>query len=331
MIDSKGFDMIINNSNTDYPNVYIVSHGNSPSTTIDTSKIPKKYHYNGSNYDTTIPPGYMLVIFTPENTQQWGSTDCLKPDLDAFRSDWHKTDHPFAENAKIFLPGENYINMCLKFEPARYFNIYNINTGEPLTHSKKVKNKSRTTQLKSEFPKSSEFTLEYLFDTLVSTHKQGNHIQIIYLMACNPFPVTVDDAETKNIVAEHAYVTHRRSILIQKGRNTFERLVPNKKLKWNGIIRPGGDVSKLNTHMITNREHPFFTMTANNITTQFEYNAKTEADQRKSAIAVLSGLTSQQYKSPFNSSNKSKKKSQKKSQNNKQKIKTQYRRKLSKK
>jgi hypothetical protein len=71
MIDSEEFDMIINNTNIDNPNLYIVSHGNSPSTTIDTSKIPKKYHYNGSNYDTTITPGYMLVIFTPENTQQW--------------------------------------------------------------------------------------------------------------------------------------------------------------------------------------------------------------------------------------------------------------------
>ena len=52
----------------------------------------------------------------------------------------------------------------------------------------------------------------------------------------------------------------------------------------------GGNVSQINQNMLSQNNHPFFTLTANNITNKSQFNNKTEANHRKSAISVLTKL-----------------------------------------
>ena len=282
------FESAMKNTSVEDPNLYIVAHGNSPSKTITISK--KRYEYNDSNYTLTIPPGFILVVFTPENMQQWGSIKCLQPDLEAFNSEWYKTDHIFSKYAKLYTTGDTFINMCLKFERAKYFNAYNVYDSNPYT----IKTGKKTFQLKTSIGLK-QFTLQHLFDELYKHKTDASTIQVIYLMACNPYLVTIDDAieETTTshlAIAEHAKVTKLRRDILHAGQDTFNKLTPSTKVKWTGSVRKQEKTGQLNRQHLNTSSHPYFTLTSNSVVNHETFRKHEVKDAEKGTIAALAGL-----------------------------------------
>jgi len=285
---SAQFEYAMKNTSVTDPNLYIVAHGNTPSTTIDISK--KKYEYNGYNYTVLIPFGFILVVFTPENMQQWGSSECLQPDLEAFNSEWYKTDHIFTKYAKVYNPGDTYLNMCLQFERAKYFNAYNVYDSNPY----KIKKGTKTSQFKGLFG-NKQFTLQNLFDELYKHKSATAPTQIIYLMACNPYPVTIADSieetTTSHIaIKEHADVTKLRRTILQAGRDTFNILTPSTKVKWTGSVRKQEKTGQLNIQHLNRPSHPYLTLTSNAIYNNTTYDKHTLMNLEKLGIGSLAEL-----------------------------------------
>jgi len=320
---SAQFESAMKNTSVEGPNLYIVAHGNSPSKTITISK--KSYEYNDSNYMLTILPGFILVVFTPENMQQWGSSECLQPDLEAFNSEWYKTDHIFSKYAKVYNPGDTYLNMCLQFERAKYFNAYNVYDSNPYM----VKKGKKTSQFKGLFG-NKQFTLQNLLDELYKHKSATAPTQVIYLMACNPYPVTIDDTieetNTSHIaIKEHADVTKLRRTILQAGRDTFNILTPSTKVKWTGSVRKQEKTDQLNIQHLNRPSHPYFTLTSNSVVNHETFREHEEKDAEKGTIAALAGLLAakrtEKVKSKVTAPVKSKVKAQVKGKSKRQSVK----------
>jgi hypothetical protein len=192
------------------PNLYIMSHGHIPSTTMEIT--PTKYEYKKTkDFSIKIPTGFIFVFFTPPNMQMW---QCDDHDKKFMNTEWYSKDWGLYNNAKFYFPGDECINMGLQFDDDASHNIFKLGNGS-------IHKTNKHKDIKNSLFQTKNITLKYMFDTLNASQTNDKSNQIIYLMACNPYQSGIENTITTNISKEYRIVNDLREKLETIGRTNF--------------------------------------------------------------------------------------------------------------
>ncbi len=277
------FKSSIQNNDPEFPNLFIMMHGNLPSRYSEYHFEPqqkKKARITDyEDFSFRIPDGFILLYFTPENTQFWGSKDTVQNDMKLFTSTlipWYLKKNKLVDLAQIYFSGDEFINLALNFDKEEFMEIYSLYK-DPVVWSKYDKlhvkmlgqqlglpqKQSDVEEEQSSLPDfqpysklnsgSIEFesfpdddepynnivTLKWLFDKLKSkreptTPDNGTRpTQIVYLFACNPFPILIDDFDEiigkkgnywKDKLDEYKTISVKRTVIMNEGRKRFAEI-----------------------------------------------------------------------------------------------------------
>ena len=214
MSSKAGLDIIWDDAYKDMsetkPNLYIMSHGHIPSTTMKIT--PTIYEYKThSDFSIKIPAGFIFVFFTPPNMQMW---QCDDHDKEFMNTDWYSKDWGLYNNAKFYFPGDECINMGLQFDDDVSHNIFKLRDGS-------IHKSNKHKYIKNRLFKTENITLKYMFDELNKSQTNDTSNQIIYLMACNPYQSGIENTITNNISKEYRFVNDMREKLETIGRTNF--------------------------------------------------------------------------------------------------------------
>ena len=184
---------------------------------------------------------------------------CRMVDIDLLRSVWFTTDHALCNTAQIYFPGDEFVNMMLLFEKNPEFGVFRLDNGKPLTFKT---NKGGYSQIKGHLEVDQQISIEYLFNILdKKQNKQSNKYshQILYLIACNPYPLTIGYRTTKKIAKEYQFINKIRKKIQNNGKTRFKPCLTMKK-KFVGSKRPyESPPSGNNNSLLTSDQLYYFT------------------------------------------------------------------------
>ena len=229
----------LHNTNTILPNLYLTIHGNVPSRQMQNSLGHK--NYNARTMTFKIPKGFILIYFTPENTQFWGHDECLRIDYKLLSNPtWTQMDHPLTKLGKIYFPDEDFLNLQVQFDEPAYFDL-NVFTPTELQQHPEQSLVKKGIQAKAKLSGSDHppLSLKTYFNYLdkernVQIKKDPSLkdvTQLVYLMACNPFPITVTDddrATSKSKQKEFNEIIQLRRRILDEGKLNFNTCKKDK-------------------------------------------------------------------------------------------------------